>query len=119
MRGFDALCYKYFIYSAGSPAVPAVQYQFQVPPSLIIKKKDNNPLSNIQNMMSQSIPQQSSTSDPLPNRRKRTATERAENNGDPLIAKKKARHAKKTALPSSIAPTQAAAAKKRPNVNLY
>lgn len=46
------------------------------------------------------------SSDSLALRRKRTATERAENNGDPLVAKKKAREAAKV---SDLAqpPTQA------------
>jgi hypothetical protein len=33
---------------------------------------------------------------PLPSQRKRTASDRAENNGDPLVVKKKAREAEKT-----------------------
>lgn len=44
-------------------------------------------------------------------RRKRTATERAENNGDPLVVKKKAREAANNA--------QAPAVKKGPSVSLY
>jgi hypothetical protein len=46
------------------------------------------------------------SSDSLALRRKRTATERAENNGDPLVAKKKAREAAKSNLVSNRAPSQ-------------
>lgn len=53
-------------------------------------------------------------SDSLPIHRKRTATDRAENNGDPLVAKKKARKAAQ----SNPAQPQAGP-KKSANVSLY
>ena len=42
--------------------------------------------------------------DSLALRRKRTATERAENNGDPLVAKKKAHEAAKSKLSNPAQP---------------
>lgn len=45
--------------------------------------------------------------DSLSLRRKRTATERAENNGDPLVARKKAREAAKS---NAVTPTLSPAA---------
>ena len=76
-------------------------------PSLLYKS--NPPLANIIHILpSQSIPQgilMSLSSESLNLRRKRTATERAENNGDPLAANKKARAAAKSQYHTS-APTQ-------------
>ena len=58
-------------------------------------------------------------------RRKRTATERAENNGDPLVVKKKAREAAKSNMAASTSTRVATAekpaptGKKGPNVRAY
>jgi hypothetical protein len=61
--------------------------------------------------------------DSLALRRKRTATERAESNGDPLVAKKKAREAAKVnaATPAFTATVAKAAPvpKKTSNVSSY
>jgi hypothetical protein len=55
-------------------------------------------------------------------RRKRTATERAESNGDPLIIKKKGREAAKSnvdSTPAVIVTNAVSAPKKGSNVRLY
>jgi hypothetical protein len=66
------------------------------------------------------------SSESLALRRKRTATERAENNGDPLVVKKRAREAAKSNTAAASTSTQVATAekpapttKKGPNVSAY
>ena len=61
------------------------------------------------------------SSDSLALRRKHTATERAENNGDPLVAKKKAREAAKAPpvrTPTPVMDDAGPASKTSSNVSL-
>ena len=59
------------------------------------------------------------SSDSLALRRKRTATERAENKGDPLVAKKKAREAAKSSNLTTLTPAMDTSnAGPAPNVSL-
>lgn len=90
-----------------SCAVPNPQYiNYDVCQSLLVKVIQNLTHQSTHKYLTMSLSVES-----LGFRRKRTATERAENNGDPLVVKKKAREAANNA--------QAPAVKKGPSVSLY